>query len=177
MDEAARRIARRFALSGLHGLDFVRDAGGIPHLIEINPRATQICHLALGAGHDLPSALLGQKPRPIATKKPLIALFPQAWSTGRLSPDASAAYLDVPLGRSCGGLHRGRLGLHPRQGAAGTGGACRRRRARILNGRAGRKRRAPPPAAALKSLRTAPGVNHSSAQSGVNRFKAPKEGS
>ena len=96
MDEAARRIARRFALSGLHGLDFVRDEAGVPHLIEINPRATQICHLALGAGRDLPSALLGQKPRPIATDKPLIALFPQAWSTGRLSPGASAAYLDVP---------------------------------------------------------------------------------
>jgi hypothetical protein len=96
MDEAARRIARRFGLSGLQGLDFVRDENGIPHLIEINPRATQICHLALGAGRDLPSALLGRKPRPIATGKPLIALFPQAWSTGRLSSAASAAYHDVP---------------------------------------------------------------------------------
>jgi hypothetical protein len=96
MGEAARRIARRFGLSGLHGLDYVRDEGGVPHLIEINPRATQICHLALGAGYDLPSALLGHPPRPVATHKPLIALFPQAWSSGCLSPDASAAYLDVP---------------------------------------------------------------------------------
>jgi predicted ATP-grasp superfamily ATP-dependent carboligase len=95
MDEAARRIARRFELGGLHGLDFVRDESGIPHLIEINPRAAQICHLALGAGHDLPSALLGQKARPVATDKPLIALLPQAWSSGRLSPDAQTAYLDV----------------------------------------------------------------------------------
>ena len=30
MDEAARRIARRLGLSGLHGLDFVRDEGGVP---------------------------------------------------------------------------------------------------------------------------------------------------
>jgi hypothetical protein len=96
MDEAARRIARRLGLSGLHGLDFVRDEGGVPLLIEINPRATQICHLALGAGHDLPSALLGQPPRAFATDKPLITLFPQAWSFGRLSPDALTAYLDVP---------------------------------------------------------------------------------
>ncbi|HEY0283526.1 MAG TPA: ATP-grasp domain-containing protein [Rhizomicrobium sp.] len=96
MDKAARRIARRFGLSGLHGLDFVRDEDGIPHLIEINPRATQICHLALGAGRDLPSALLGRRPRPAVTDKALIALFPQAWSTGRLPPNASAAYLDVP---------------------------------------------------------------------------------
>jgi len=95
MDEVARRIARRFGLSGLHGLDFVRDEGGVPHFIEINPRATQICHLALGAGHDLPSALLGRPPRPLATDQPLIALFPQAWQCGRPAPDATA-YLDVP---------------------------------------------------------------------------------
>jgi formate-dependent phosphoribosylglycinamide formyltransferase (GAR transformylase) len=96
MDEAAHRIARRLGLSGLHGLDFVRSEDGVPHLIEINPRATQICHLALGAGHDLPSALLGQPPRPVATDKPLITLFPQAWSFGHLSPDALTAYLDIP---------------------------------------------------------------------------------
>ena len=96
MDEAVRRIARRFGLNGLHGLDFVRDEEGVPHLIEINPRATQICHLALGAGHDLPSALLSLPPRPIATDKPLIALLPQAWNSGRLSPGARTAYLDIP---------------------------------------------------------------------------------
>jgi hypothetical protein len=96
MEEAARRIARRFALSGLHGLDFVRDEDDVPHLIEINPRATQICHLALGAGHDLPSALLGLPPRSIATDKSLIALLPQAWVSGRLAPGAATAYLDVP---------------------------------------------------------------------------------
>jgi hypothetical protein len=96
MDEAVRRIARRFGLSGLHGLDFVRDEGGVPHFIEINPRATQICHLALGMGHDLVSALLGRPPRPIATDEPLIALFPQAWQSGHPVPDSQAAYLDVP---------------------------------------------------------------------------------
>ncbi len=96
MDEAARRIAQRLGLTGLQGLDFVRDETGVPHLIEINPRATQICHLALGPGHDLPSALLRQPSRPIATHKPLIALFPQAWQPGQTVPDARTAYLDVP---------------------------------------------------------------------------------
>ena len=98
MDEAARRIARRLGLSGLHGLDFIRDEDGVPQLIEMNPRATQICHLALGAGHDLPAALLGRAPRPTVTDKPLIALFPQAWSSGCLSPRARTAYLDVLWG-------------------------------------------------------------------------------
>ena len=77
MDEGARRLARRFRLSGLQSLDFVRDAQGVPHLTGINPRATQIYHLALGAGHDLPAALLGQPARPLATEKSLVALFPQ----------------------------------------------------------------------------------------------------
>jgi len=75
MEEAAQTIARRFGLSGLIGLDFVRDKAGVPWLIEINPRATQICHLVLGP--DLPAALLGRPPRPPATGKSTVALFPQ----------------------------------------------------------------------------------------------------
>ena len=90
MEEAARRIARRFRLSGFHGLDYMRDGDGVAHLIEINPRATQICHLALGAGHDLPAALLGLPPRPTVTAKPLVALFPQT-----REPNA-AVFDDIP---------------------------------------------------------------------------------
>ncbi|MEI9886227.1 MAG: ATP-grasp domain-containing protein [Rhizomicrobium sp.] len=37
MEVAAIKIAERFGLSGLHGLDFVRDSSGRPHLVEINP--------------------------------------------------------------------------------------------------------------------------------------------
>jgi len=96
MDNAVRRIAARFQLSGLHGLDFVRDKDGAAHLIEVNPRATQICHLALGAGQDLPAALLGLPPRPAATDKTLIALFPQAWQRDGLGSRPAAAYEDVP---------------------------------------------------------------------------------
>jgi hypothetical protein len=75
MDGAVRKIAARFRLNGLQGLDYVRDKDGVAHLIEINPRATQICHLALDS--DLPAALLGRPERPAVTDCRQIALFPQ----------------------------------------------------------------------------------------------------
>lgn len=102
MDEAAVRIAERFGLSGLHGLDFMRDAAGRPHLIEINPRATQSSPLALGPGHDLVAALAAcvspsvQGARPRVTANPIVALFPQEWRRNPQSPWLSTAFLDVP---------------------------------------------------------------------------------
>jgi len=91
MDEAARKIAARFRLSGLQGLDFVRDASGEPHLIEVNPRATQICHLPLDA--DLPAALLGVPGRTAATDLSQIALFPQVVAMAELP---RSVYRDIP---------------------------------------------------------------------------------
>jgi hypothetical protein len=102
MDSAAIRIAERFGLSGLHGLDFIRDAAGQPHLIEINPRATQASAFALGPGHDLAAALAGciaplaQGARPAVTDNPIIALFPQEWRRNPASDWLRSAYLDVP---------------------------------------------------------------------------------
>ena len=102
MDDAAHRVAERFNLSGLHGLDFVRDAYGRPHLIEINPRATQASALALGAGHDLATALAGcvlpavPELRPVLTDNPVIALFPQEWRRNPQSDWLKTAYLDAP---------------------------------------------------------------------------------
>ncbi|HVT25753.1 MAG TPA: ATP-grasp domain-containing protein [Rhizomicrobium sp.] len=99
MDEAARAIAKQFGLSGFHGLDFIRDGSGKLFLIEINPRATQICHLALGEGRDLPAALLAAfeghaaAPRPVVTDASVIALFPQ--SVGHAAHHAGA-YHDLP---------------------------------------------------------------------------------
>jgi predicted ATP-grasp superfamily ATP-dependent carboligase len=40
MDGIAATIALRFGLSGLQGLDYMRDTLGNLHLIEMNPRAT-----------------------------------------------------------------------------------------------------------------------------------------
>lgn len=91
METAARKVAARFRLNGLQGLDYVRDKQGVAHLIEINPRATQICHLALGP--DLPAALLGVPPRPPVTTARQIALFPQLLTAGERS---SFVYQDVP---------------------------------------------------------------------------------
>ena len=58
MAVAVEKMVRRLNLSGLLGFDFMVDAGnGDAFLIEINPRITQVGHIALGTGRDLPAAL------------------------------------------------------------------------------------------------------------------------
>src|SRR4029079_9462197 len=57
MERASRIVAEHFGLSGLHGLDFIRDGEGRVHLLEINPRGTQGGTLAFGQGRDLPACL------------------------------------------------------------------------------------------------------------------------
>ncbi|MGN6516806.1 MAG: ATP-grasp domain-containing protein [Rhizomicrobium sp.] len=99
--DAARKVARRFGLSGMHGLDFIRDAGGDVHLIEINPRATQGGTLAFGAGRDLPAALAaalspansGLRP---AIGNDVVAFFPRAWQRGHGDTWLAAAHHDIP---------------------------------------------------------------------------------
>jgi hypothetical protein len=102
MDDAAAALAARFGLCGLHGLDFVRDASGRLHLVEMNPRATQTAAFAFGPGHDLAAALAAtvspviRGPRPVLTENPVIALFPQEWRRDPDSPWLHCAYADVP---------------------------------------------------------------------------------
>lgn len=103
MSEAAEKMARRLSLSGLHGFDFILETGtGHAHLIEMNPRATQVGHLALGAGHDLPAALFGAltgkeiQSAPRVTDKDTVALFPQEWLKNPASEYLRTAYHDVP---------------------------------------------------------------------------------
>jgi hypothetical protein len=104
MERAARRLARRFGLSGLHGLDFIRGASGAVHLIEINPRATQTAALALGEGRDLAAALAERATgyataaRTPAIDNDLVALFPQEWCRDPQSPYLAVAHHDVPWG-------------------------------------------------------------------------------
>jgi hypothetical protein len=100
LESANVRIARRFGLSGPHGLDFIRDGGGTAHLIEINPRATQGSTFAFGPGRDLPAALAGclvSNPgmRP-AIANDLVAIFPREWRRDPASPFLDSAYHDVP---------------------------------------------------------------------------------
>ena len=101
MQDSARRIAARFGLSGLYGLDYMRAADGSIALLEINPRATPTAHLALGPDHDLAAALLtaaGQPmpDRPAVTHQNQIALFPQEWRRDPKSPHLESAYHDLP---------------------------------------------------------------------------------
>lgn len=103
MSAAAETMVRRLELSGLHGFDFMLEAdSGKAHLIEINPRATQVGHLALGAGRDLPAALYAaltggpvRETAPV-TANQTIALFPQEWTRDPGSPFLQSAYHDVP---------------------------------------------------------------------------------
>jgi hypothetical protein len=100
---AVESIVRRMRLSGFCGFDFMLEAKtGNAYLIEINPRATQVGHLTLGAGRDLPAALygavMGQPSRmaPAVTENPTIALFPHEWARDPQSEFLRTAYHDVP---------------------------------------------------------------------------------
>jgi hypothetical protein len=103
MMAAAERIARRLNLTGVYGFDFMLEsATGHAYLIEINPRSTQVGHLALGTGRDIPAALYaaatGQTPQATepVTSNSIIALFPQEWIRDADSPYLQSAYHDVP---------------------------------------------------------------------------------
>jgi ATP-grasp domain len=94
---AARTLAKRFRLSGFHGLDFMLDERGMAWLIEMNARATQLCHIALEGRPSLVDALamqpaLSAAPAPAGT---VIAFFPQAW---RSEPNGAlrSVFHDVP---------------------------------------------------------------------------------
>jgi len=103
MLSATSKLAQRLHLSGLYGFDFMLEAGTRDaYLIEINPRSTQVGHLALGPGRDIPAALYaavsGETVRttPPITEKDTIALFPQEWIRDSTSPYLRSAYHDVP---------------------------------------------------------------------------------
>jgi hypothetical protein len=103
MDRAAEVLASRLRLSGFYGLDFVLDEQtGTSWLIEMNSRATQIAHLALGPDQDLAAAAFAAitgvpvHPRPVVTTEQTIALFPQEWQRDPASPLIAGAYHDVP---------------------------------------------------------------------------------
>jgi len=100
---AAEKMVRRLNLSGLHGFDFMlEEHTGDAYLIEMNPRATQVGHLVLGAGRDIPAALYAAlsgtavQPAPKVTENDTIALFPQEWIRDPESAFLRTAYHDIP---------------------------------------------------------------------------------
>jgi hypothetical protein len=102
MSHAVEKIVRRLGLSGLHAFDFILESTtGKAHLIEINPRATQTGHLALGPRRDLPAALYAAvSGAPVKETKIIghdtIALFPQEWIRDAASPFLRTSFHDVP---------------------------------------------------------------------------------
>jgi formate-dependent phosphoribosylglycinamide formyltransferase (GAR transformylase) len=103
MSIAAEKIVRRLNLSGIVGLDFMlEEQTGNPYLIEVNPRATQVGHLTLGSGRDLPAALYAAltgeviREAPKITENRTIALFPQEWKRNPESSFLQSGYHDVP---------------------------------------------------------------------------------
>jgi carbamoyl-phosphate synthase L subunit-like protein len=103
MSVAAVKLVKRLALSGLHGFDFMLEAEtDNAYLIEINPRATQVGHLTLGPGHDIPAAITAAvsgaaiQVASSVTQNDTIALFPQEWIRNPASPYIRSGYHDVP---------------------------------------------------------------------------------
>jgi ATP-grasp domain len=100
IDHASRLAAKHFGLSGLHGIDFIRDETGSPYAIEINPRATQGGTLAFGLGHDLPSALataaFGHAGIRDTIANDVVTLFPREWRRDPTSAWLKDGHHDVP---------------------------------------------------------------------------------
>jgi aspartokinase/homoserine dehydrogenase 1 len=103
MSNAVEKVVRRMGLSGMCGFDFMLEGGtGHAYLIEMNPRATQVGHITLGAGRDLPGALYSavsghpSRVAPSVTESDTIALFPHEWARDPESEFLRTGYHDVP---------------------------------------------------------------------------------
>jgi hypothetical protein len=103
MTSAEEKLVGKLRLSGLYGFDYVlEEHRGRAYLIEMNPRATQVCHLAMGTGHNLVDALCAalssgsmRETSPV-TEKDTIALFPQELQRDPASEYLYSAYHDIP---------------------------------------------------------------------------------
>jgi carbamoyl-phosphate synthase L subunit-like protein len=103
MTNACEKMVKRLKLSGIVGFDFMLEAqSGNAHLVELNPRATQVGHLALGEGRDLTGALYAAvsggivQESPRVTENDTITLFPHEWLRNPDSPFIQSGYHDVP---------------------------------------------------------------------------------
>jgi hypothetical protein len=99
----ARGLVEDLKLTGFCGLDFMVEARtGAFYLIEMNPRCTQLGHLAVGGEHDLAGVLfaklvgLGRPPIVAAIRNEVIAFFPQADAWTPRSPFLHSGHHDVP---------------------------------------------------------------------------------
>ena len=99
---------------------------GNAYLIEINPRSTQVGHLALGPGKNIPASLYAAvsgemvEESSAVTEKDTIALFPQEWLRDPSSTFLQSAYHDVPwdkpdLIRACVRIRRKQVAWYSQQ--------------------------------------------------------------
>ena len=88
LDAAAAALAPALGFTGFFGLDFVEDASGTPHFLEINPRPTPATYLGARVDVDLCKALAAglqqraYRPCDAAANGragSVVALFPQEW--------------------------------------------------------------------------------------------------
>ena len=104
MQDAGRIIAKVWSLSGFFGLDFIFESKtGIPYLIELNPRATQLGHLHLVGYQSLVKTLYDHLTGAQLLKQPqpggqTIAFFPQSLQCNSDNPLLSQSDIlhDVP---------------------------------------------------------------------------------
>ena len=113
IERAARLLARKFNFNGFHGLDFMLEEGtGVPYLIELNPRCTQLGHLRLASQGDLAGMIAARlKGEPTPRNAPgnpedhdledyvqgtTVAFFPQTFTWNPKSVYLRSGYHDVP---------------------------------------------------------------------------------
>lgn len=99
MEASAAAMTEALGLSGFLGFDFVVEpGGGRKLLIEMNPRATPICHLGGGLAAAYAARLRGADPAAVPLPAPgsEIALFPGEWLRDPQSPHLHGAWHDVP---------------------------------------------------------------------------------
>lgn len=99
MAASAAAMTAELGLSGFLGFDFVVEQGtGRKLLIEMNPRATPICHLGGGLAAAYAAHLRGgdAAAAPLPAPGTEIALFPGEWLRDPHSPHLRAAWHDVP---------------------------------------------------------------------------------
>jgi hypothetical protein len=104
MAMVSRHMVKSLNLSGFVGFDFIIDSANRAWIIEMNPRVTPICHLALANGTNLAEALhrqmIGLPPSPVlpSDKRDLIALFPNEIVRCPSSRYIESCRHDVPWG-------------------------------------------------------------------------------
>lgn len=108
MIASAEALVAHLGLSGFHGLDFILTPDGDALFLELNPRATPICHLIAPGGHGLVAAMVGSlggslgeslggsgNPMSVLANGETIALFPNELARDQTSPHLDGWH-DVP---------------------------------------------------------------------------------